>query len=208
MNKTMTITGSLDDAYQELLKFTCFTNVPSEMEEREVVYQHQYFRLKLNRWKARFRMASGTFYQLYHSNYFKFDDNGCNMIGHFVGALCEQGDLDFAESFLRQAVMLLEEVDQQGLKRIESMSFRVLHLSLAETLICKALVKRADGDVYNEEIVYKLTEAERILQSLREGYELSRSQRRLTWGSEMNCLRFYMGRALISYLQGSSRGVL
>jgi hypothetical protein len=76
--------------------------------------------------------------------------------------------------------MLLEEVDQQGLKRIESMSFRVLHLSLAETLICKALVKRADGDVYNEEIVYKLTEAERILQSLREGYELSRSQRRLT----------------------------
>lgn len=35
INKTMTITGSLDDAYQELLKFTCFANVLSEMEERE-----------------------------------------------------------------------------------------------------------------------------------------------------------------------------
>jgi hypothetical protein len=202
MNKTMTITGSLDNAYQESSKFRSFATVLSEMEEREE-YQHEYFRGKLHRWKAQFRMAIKHFDRLYNSKYFTFNENGCNVIGHLVGALCEQGELDGAETVARQAVYLLERVEKEkGLKRIGSMSFRLLQLSLAETLICKGLVKRADGAVYDEEVVQKLTEAQRILQSLREGYELSRSQQGLAWGSEMNYLRVCMGRALISYLQG------
>jgi hypothetical protein len=201
MNKNMTTIGSLSNAYQESSKFRSFNNVLSEMEEREE-FQHEYFRGKLRRWNGQFRIAIDHFDRLYNSKYFTFNENGCNIIGHLVGALCEQGELDGAETVTRQALDLLEQVEQEkDLKRKGLMSYRHLQLSLAETLICKTLAERANVASHNEEVVQKLTEAEHILQSLTEGYELSRNQRGLTWGYEINYLRVCMGKALISYLQ-------
>ncbi|TAQ86484.1 hypothetical protein B7494_g5196 [Chlorociboria aeruginascens] len=175
MSKTITITGSLDNAYEELSKFGYFTTVPSEMEKIEK-YQHDFFCGKIYRWKAQFCKASDVFDRLYKSDHFIFNDNSCNIIGHLVGTLCEQGKLDTAESIARQLIKGLEQYDQQGYKRTGLTSFRLLQLSLAETLICKALVNRANGVMYTDEIVQKLEESKSMLQSLREGYRLGKSR--------------------------------
>ncbi|CZS92396.1 uncharacterized protein RAG0_02836 [Rhynchosporium agropyri] len=200
MNKNMTRIGSLDDAYQQSSEFRPFGIVLSEMEDREE-YQLTYIREKHVAGKANFAWplnisTNYTTQTISHSTKM--------VVTHLIGALYEQGELDSAEMVARQAVDVLERVKQEkDLKRTELISLKLLQLSLAETLICKALVKRADGAVQNEEIVRKLAEAERILQLQRKGYrhleesfgrwEEARGQEEvLARSAELNTFRIFM----------------
>ncbi len=192
---------NLYQALQESLKYSFYNTIPSEMEAREK-YRHGWLEGKILRWTAHFPQAADVLYRLRLSEYFTFDEAGCSIINHYVGVLCELRNVDLAETTARQAVLDFERLDQLGLKRNGLMSFRLLRLALAETLICRALIHRADALPYTQGILKKLDEAERILSLLKTEYETSKSERGLSWGSEMNYLRVCMGRALILHLLG------
>jgi len=79
-------------------------------------------------------------------------------------------------------------------------SFRYLQLSLAETLICHALVEQVDGRKDTEKMDQWLVESERMYEGIKEGHELIKRRGGGTWGSELDYLRVHIGRALVSHL--------
>lgn len=70
---------------------------------------------------------------------------GYNLTSHYIATLYKQRRLDTAERSARQAVVNCRDFDKLGLKRQDLKMFKTLQLSLAETLVCHALVERVDG---------------------------------------------------------------
>ncbi|ESZ97795.1 putative Coenzyme Q (ubiquinone) biosynthesis protein Coq4 [Sclerotinia borealis F-4128] len=190
---------NLPNSLQETAKFEFYFNRPTEIEEVER-YHMDFLKGKIYRWLARFDMASNIFYNVISSPHFQSDETGCNVVGHLVGVLCERRYLGQAESTARQHVRHLESLDKHAARRRTSMTFKSLQLSLAETLVCRAMVKRADGVPFTHENVQKLREAEGIFDLLKTEYELSKQERGASWASEMNYIQTCIGRALTSYL--------
>ena len=85
---------------------------------------------------------------------------GSCLIGHLVGALCEDRQVDIAEQIICQAVVDCKEVEKLGLKREGLKVFRSLQLSLSETLLCQVLVEKVDRAGSVDDISQKLQEAE------------------------------------------------
>ena len=125
---------------------------------------------------------------------------GCNLTGHYIATLCEQRRLDLAERSAREAVASCADFDKQGLKRQGLKMFRTLQLSLAETLICHALVEKVDGRRDNEKMDQWLMESEFMYKGIKDEYELIIRRGRLPWGSKLDYLRVCIGRALVSHL--------
>lgn len=189
-------TPSFEEAREEL-KFEYFCDFPSAMEKREDLFEQSYVLGKIERRESKFEKATMTFYQLYKSEYFRFDEHGCSIIGHLVGTLCENRRTYFAERIARSLIDDFEKCAERGIP----MSMKRLNLLLAETLICAALWKRSGISVYGDG-PEMLVEAEGILQLLKD--ELIPGQGELTSRFERkNYLRVCMGRASISHLQGN-----
>ena len=191
--------GDLDGALEELRKFEYFHAVPTTIEEREKDH-HLFIEGKIYRWKAFFPKASEIFYRLLDSRPSLSNEIGCNLTCHYIAALCEQRHLDLAEKSARLAVASCKDFDELGLKRQGLKMFRSLQLSLAETLICRALVERADGRKDTEKMDQCLVESERMYEGMKGEYEMVKKHGGGTWGSELDYLRVCIGRALVSHL--------
>jgi len=198
-DRIMEGSGDLDGALEELKKFEYFYAVPTTIEKHEKDH-HLFVKGKINRWRAFFPEASDIFYRLLESRPSLSNEMGCNLTGHYIAVLCEQRRLGFAETIARQAITSCKDFDEQGLKRQGLKMFRSLQLSLAETLICYALVERVDGGKDPDKRNQWLVESERIYEGMKEEYELIKIRGEGTWGSELDYLRVCTGRALVSHL--------
>ena len=191
--------GDLDGALGELRKFEYFYDLRTTIEEQEKDH-HLFIEGKIYRWKAFFFEASEIFYRLLKSRPSLSNEMGCSLTGHYIATLCEQRCLAFAEKSARQAVASCKDFDEQGLKRQGLKMFRSLQLSLAETLICHALVETGDGRRDTEKMDQWLVESELMYEGMKEEYELIKRRGEGTWGSELEYLRVSIGRALVSHL--------
>ncbi|KAL9120182.1 MAG: hypothetical protein Q9187_003261 [Circinaria calcarea] len=198
-DRIMEGSGDLDGALEELRKFEYFHAVPTTIEEQEKDH-HLFIEGKIYRWKALFPEASKMFYRLLESRSSLSNEMGCNLTGHYIAVLCEQRHIDLAERIVRQAVMSCRDFDKQGLKRQGLKMFRSLQLSLAETLICHALVERVDGGKDTNKMNQWLVESERMYEGMKGEYELIKRRGEGTWGSELDYLRVCIGKALVSHL--------
>jgi len=198
-DRAMEGSGDLDGALEELRKFEYYYVVPTTIEKLEKDH-HLFIEGKVYRWKASFPEASEIFYRLLDSRPSLSDEMGCNLTCHYIAALCEQRRLDLAERSARQAVASCKDFDELGLKRQGLKMFRSLQLSLAETLICHALVEQVDGRKDTEKMDQWLVESERMYEGMKEGHELIKRRGGGTWGSELDYLRVHIGRALVSHL--------
>ena len=189
--------GDLDGALEELRKFKYFYAVPAAIEEQEKDH-HLFMEGKIYRWKAAFLEASNIFYRLLQSTPSLSNEMGCNLTAHYIATLCEQRRLDIAERSVRQAVANCRDFDELGLKRQGLKMFRTLQLSLAETLVCHALVERVDGRRDTEKMDQWLIESERIYEGIEGEYELVKRRGGAPWGSEVDYLKVCIRRALVS----------
>lgn len=198
-DRIMEGSGDLDGALEELKKFEYFQVFPSTIEKQEKDH-HLFIEGKIYRWKGFFHKAGEIFYQLLDSRQILLDETGCSITCHYIAALCEQRQMDPAETIARQAVTSCKNFDEQGLKRQGLKIFRSLQLSLAETLVCRALIGRVDGGKDAKEINQWLVESECMYENLKEEYELIKRREKGTWSSEFEYLRVCIGRALVSHM--------
>ena len=96
--------------------------------------------------------------------------------------------------------MNCKDFDEHSLKRQGLKTCRLLQLSLAEALICHALVERVDGRNETGKMNQWLVESERLYEEMKQEHELVKRHGKDTWGSELDYLRVCIGRALVSYL--------
>ena len=198
-DRIMEGSGELDGALQELRKFAFFHAAPTTMEKNEKDH-HLFIEGKICRWRGLFPQADEIFHRLLESRPSLSNEMGCNLIGHYIAVMCERRRLHDAEKTAREAVRSCRDLDDHGLKRQGLKIFRSLQLSLAETLICHALVERLDGGHDPDKRDQWLGEAERMYETMKGEYEWIRGRGEGTWGSELEYLRVCIGRALTSHL--------
>ena len=191
--------GDLNGALEELRKFKYFHVVPTTIEKDEKDY-HLFIEGKICRWSGHFASAEKILYSLLESRPGPLNEMGCNLTGHYIAVLCEKRQLDYAEKIARNAVKSCRDCDEQGLKRRGLKMFRSLQLSLAETLICRALVERLDGGKDPHKRNQWLVESEHMYEEMKGEYESTKRRGEGTWGSKLNYLRVCIGRALHSHL--------
>lgn len=182
----------LDGALEILDQFQPFYRTHTTTIEREEQHHHQFMRGKVHKWKGYFREASDMFYNLLLNSPWTFDATGCNIRGHLVGALCEQRRFPFAECIARDGISTYNSRPKLGSQVQASQLLLSLQLSLAEVLLCHAIVHRAEAPTTSKE---KLEESALLLENLKGKFGQ-------TYGSKMNEMRVAIGRALVAHCKG------
>ncbi|KAJ6126086.1 hypothetical protein N7471_010579 [Penicillium samsonianum] len=173
---------------------------PSTMELYEINLQ-KLILCKIRRWKAEFGQAVEQLDALTHFFGHNYDDTGCNFWSHYAGTLCELHRFTEAEEWSRHTIAAHQDLQSDRIFATGQKRYRMLRLSLAETLLSKSFVEHGFAlcETENDLVPAELEESLMIYEELNKEYQ---TLARRDWASRLEHLRVVLGKAMIVHMRG------
>ena len=190
--------SDLEGAFRELSRFQAWhCTSPSPMERHELD-QQEFIRCKIMRWQGEFDKAAQALEKLVYRLGDRYDETGCSVWSHFIGTLCELHEFTKAERYSRIALDGWDRLQEKGILDEGQKRYRLLSLTLAETLLSAGLVRNSlsSGPTLNPD--RDLAAAALIFGDLDRIYK---SIIRTNWASRLEHLRVLLGRAMIAHMR-------